>query len=198
MRPSSLHRSFLVLLALLAVASFVRPARADQLVIKRPGAHTPYAFEAEPHLLVGPVDPPGPGRGSGFGVGFRGTVVLADRAFISKLNNSVGIGFGLDWVFFGDARDCVDEDLGPGQRIVCGDRIGYFWAPVVLQWNFFLSKNWSVFAEPGLALRITSPGDLGIDPFVMYLGGRWHFSDNVTLTMRIGYPTFSVGVSFLM
>lgn len=185
---------------LLAVTMFGRSARADQLIIKRPGVHTSYAFEAEPHLLVDPIDPPGPATGGGFGVGFRGTVVLADRAFVPKINNSVGIGFGLDWVYFRNAQDCVDEDPGPGRAIVCRrrDAIGYFWAPVVLQWNFFLSRNWSVFGEPGVAVRLTSPGDLDIDPFVMYVGGRWHFSNSATLTMRIGYPTFSVGVSFLL
>jgi hypothetical protein len=34
--------------------------------------------------------------------------------------------------------------------------------------------------------------------FTLYAGGRYHFSDSVALTLRIGYPTLSVGVSFFM
>jgi hypothetical protein len=32
---------------------------------------------------------------------------------------------------------------------------------------------------------------------VFYAGGRWHFADYAALTLRVGYPTFSAGVSFL-
>ena len=32
---------------------------------------------------------------------------------------------------------------------------------------------------------------------VFSAGGRYHFTDSLALTMRIGYPTFSLGVSFL-
>jgi hypothetical protein len=80
--------------------------------------------------------------------------------------------------------------------------INDIWFPVVMQWNFFLSRNWSVFGEPGLALRFESHDGpdrgLKVEPFQLYVGGRYHFSENVTLTMRLGYPTFSVGVSFLL
>ena len=96
-----------------------------------------------------------------------------------------------------------------------------FWVPVVIQWNFFLSTHWSVFGEPGLALHYSSWGDgcvsgnyvdvgggtryydcgnapsrLGVDPFVLFVGGRYHFTEQVALTMRIGWPYASVGVSF--
>lgn len=32
----------------------------------------------------------------------------------------------------------------------------------------------------------------------VYADGRFHFTDRITLTMRIGHPTASVGVSFLL
>jgi hypothetical protein len=32
---------------------------------------------------------------------------------------------------------------------------------------------------------------------VFNAGGRFHFNDSLALTMRVGYPSFSLGVSFL-
>jgi hypothetical protein len=176
-------------------------AHADTLIIRHPGDHSRYLFEAEPHLLLGLVDPQGPAYGTGIGVGFRGTVILVDNGFVPSINNSIGIGFGADLVHYssGGQGHCV-VDQGPSRITTCDTTgVSELWFPVVMQWNFFLSRQWSVFGEPGLALRYQSvPGvrDLNIDP-QLYVGGRWHFSDSMTLTMRLGYPTFSVGVSFM-
>jgi hypothetical protein len=146
-------------------------AQADEVVIDQPGARTPYVFEAEPHVLIEPFGVPAlPGGG------FRGTIELLENGFIPPINNSVGIGFG---------ADITPETL----RI-----------PVVLQWNFFLSNRWSVFGEPGAAIVIydNRRDPSAIDYFAFYAGGRWHFSDRVTLTMRVGRPAFSLGFSFLL
>ncbi|MEP7053287.1 MAG: hypothetical protein ABJB12_23190 [Pseudomonadota bacterium] len=177
------------------------PARADTLIIRHPGDHPRYVFEAEPHLLLGVIDPPGVASGSGFGAGFRGTVVIVPNGFVPSINNSVGIGFGLDIVHYSHGRlHCIRDSLSSG---VCNpndsESVNNFWLPVVMQWNFFLSREWSVFGEPGLAVRYESLSGAhatNVDP-QFYLGGRWHFADRMTLTMRLGYPTFSVGVSFL-
>src|SRR5690606_41656931 len=56
-----------------------------QSIIKRPGAHPNYSFEAEPHLVFRDNSHD---DGTGFGPGFRGTVVIVDNGFISKINNS--------------------------------------------------------------------------------------------------------------
>ena len=53
------------------------------------------------------------------------------------------------------------------------------------------------FGEPGLAFYLQD-GQLQFTPFVLYAGGRYHITDRITLTMRIGYPTFSLGASFLL
>jgi hypothetical protein len=99
-----------------------------------------------------------------------------------------------------------DGDFGAGVRasfeIVDNGfipSINNAWVPIVLQWNFWLSRNWSVFGEPGVAVRLRDAGrrKTSFDPIVMYAGGRFHFSENITLTMRLGRPTMSVGVSFL-
>ena len=177
------------------------PARADTLIIRHPGDHSRYVFEAEPHLLLGVIDPPGVASGSGFGAGFRGTVVIVPNGFVPSINNSVGIGFGLDIVHYSHGRQhCTVDPLTSG---VCNfsdsESVNDFWFPVVMQWNFFLSRAWSVFGEPGLAFRyesLSGAHETNVDP-QFYLGGRWHFADRMTLTMRLGYPTFSVGVSFL-
>jgi hypothetical protein len=175
-----------------------------QSTIKRPGDRTPYSFEAEPHLLFGPFQ----GRGDGFGLGFRGTVEVAPRGFIKTINNSVGVGFGLDWVHYPRRfvrGYCTERVPGPNGTSICTevndgrDDRNYFYLPIVMQWNFFLHKQWSVFGEPGFLpyFRGSHP-DFGPFPFSFYAGGRWHFSERATLTMRIGYPTMSVGVSFLL
>ncbi len=191
------HGSLLTALLVSAATLGLSASAYAQSVIKRPGAHPDYVFEAEPHLAFGFLD--GPYDGEGFGPGFRGTIELVDNGFVSTINNTVGIGFGLDWLMYGDhchgnRRDCHSHD-----RIIL---------PVVLQWNFWLTRQWSVFGEPGLALRFHNDHD-GRDfddrgrrtrllPFVFYAGGRYHFTDSVALTMRIGHPTLSVGVSFLL
>src|SRR5690606_19347209 len=112
--------------------------------------------------------------GTGFGPGFRGTIVIVDNGFIGKINNSVGIGFGLDWLVFGD-----DHCHGPRRNPdFCHDHHQVI-TPVVLQWNFWLHERWSVFGEPGFALVFNTDDDdeldghdhhdgLDFDPFVFY------------------------------
>jgi hypothetical protein len=160
-------------LAVLAAFACAREAAADQLVIKFPGQHPDYAFEAEPHALIAPFHHFVPG------VGFRGAVEIVDNGFVSSINNTVALSFGADW---------ADKGV---------------WLPVALQWNFWLSRNWSVFGEPGLAFRVGEGFD-GKGPnhrlgwLALWVGGRFHFTDAITLTIRLGRPTTSVGVSFLL
>ena len=157
---------FLFWLAFGGATWLVAPrAQADVSIIKNPGDHADYIFEAEPHALVAPFDDFRPG------VGFRGTFNIVDNGFIKTINNSVGIGIGADW-----SKD-------------------HWRIPIVMQWNFWLSRNWSVFGEPGGLV------DFGKKPKphpAIYAGGRFHFTERITLTMRVGHPTASVGVSFLL
>jgi len=167
-RISSVLIALALLLGCLVAA---RPASADQSVIKFPGMHPRYVFEAEPHLLVAPFHDFLPG------IGFRGTVEIVDNGFIPSINNTVGIGFGADFAYKG------------------------VWIPIVMQWNFWLTRNWSVFGEPGVAIRAgqgLGRHDDGAGWFAIWAGGRYHFSDRVSLTMRVGRPTISLGVSFML
>jgi hypothetical protein len=162
-------------LALLALLVVPITAAAEPSLIKQPGAHPDYTLELEPHAVFG-FDPPGKTAGKGFGPGFRGTFEIIDNGFIQSINNTVGIGFGLDWFAFSDGKTSL-------------------WAPLVMQWNFWLTRSWSVFGEPGAGIYLGNA--TGVRP-AFYGGGRFHFSDALALTIRVGYPTASVGLSFVL
>ncbi|MBX3220720.1 MAG: hypothetical protein KF795_09390 [Labilithrix sp.] len=169
-------RTVVAALAVTAALSVSGLARADESIIKNPGDHPSYRFEAEPHGLIGFGGPFRGGRGE-LGAGFRGTVIIVDNGFVKTINNSVGITFGGD-LFFGR---------------------GTLFIPVAMQWNFWLSTHWSVFGEPGIGF-VAANRDRDRDflhPILM-VGGRYHFNDKVSLTMRIGYPAFSIGASFFL
>ncbi|HVJ88554.1 MAG TPA: hypothetical protein VM580_02045 [Labilithrix sp.] len=160
--------------ALTAALAFPGVAAADESIIKNPGDHPPYRFDAEPHGLVGFGGPFRGGRGE-LGAGFRGTIIIVDNGFVKTINNSVGISFGAD-VFFGR---------------------GTVFIPVAMQWNFWLTTHWSVFGEPGIGFAVNrDPGRDLVHPLLM-VGGRYHFNERVALTMRLGYPAFSIGASIL-
>ncbi len=155
----------------LASALWAAPARAEESIIKNPGDHPRYGIDVEPHVLVGYG---GYGLKNGTpGLGVRGTFILVENGFVPSLNNNVGLGLGIDAFLSGGAVD----------------------VPVVMQWNFFLSTHWSVFGEPGLGLEI---GGRNVLHPVLAVGGRYHFTEHIALTMRLGYPTASIGVAFLL
>ena len=150
-------------------------AAADESIIKNPGDHPDYRFEAEPHGLIGFAGPFERGAAD-FGAGFRGTIIIVDNGFVKSINNSVGIGFGGD-IFF---------------------RHGVIFIPVVMQWNFWLTTHWSVFGEPGIGFSPNAFKGRDVIHPALYAGGRYHFNEKISLTLRIGYPAISVGASFFL
>ncbi len=166
--------------------------------IKQPGMHPHYSVELEPHLLF---DFDGGNRyadDDGFGPGMRFAIPIVDDGPITKINNSMAIGFGVDW----SSHDghCVGRDCDVNQ----------FWFPVVLQWNFWLTDVISVFGEPGLAFRHTTwddelcvdrrcndDSDNDLKP-TFWAGGRFMFSDTVGGVVRLGWPYVSLGINFLL
>ncbi len=204
----------LLMCCILACAALVtKGAQAEESIIKHPGDHPNYSVELEPHLLAAFLLVPH--GGDGYGLGGRITIPLMKNGFISSINNNVGIGFGLDWVHY---SGCYYAYYGVGYYDC--PTFNTFVIPVVMQWNFFLSTHWSVFGEPGLALEYgtwsgdfcgyyydargfrqsylcgNAPNHLTVDPFIFFVGGRFHFSESASLTMRLGWPYFSIGVSF--
>jgi hypothetical protein len=181
------------------------PKDAAAQYIRQEGRHEPYNVELEPHVVFGWSNPPGVGTGDGFGLGLRGTFEIVEHGFIKKLNDSIGIGVGLDWVHYdgdgvGPRGECLQTRTIRGGIPVCiqasgsgDDDTEYLWVPIVMQWNFWLHKRWSVFGEPGLAMRFDDFNDLGISPFVLFFGGRFHLSYNATLTLRLSIPHAPIG-----
>jgi hypothetical protein len=180
---------FLATASLLALASEAE-ARPT---IKNPNDHPEYRAELEPHanFILWHGSHYGRGRygkyrGFGdpeFGGGFRATIEIADPAFIPKINNTVGITFGID---FTNCRYC--------------DRRQDFtvWNPVGLQWNFFFTDKFSAFADLGFMLRSGGFYNYVDADFFAMVGGRYHFNDKVALTFRLGQPFVSLGVSFFV
>ncbi|MDC3979637.1 hypothetical protein KEG57_03930 [Polyangium jinanense] len=170
-----------------AFVAYSPDAHAVDWVIKNPSQHPEYRAELEPHanfILFRRRYSGVYGRGAELGGGFRATIELADPMFIKKINNTIGISFGVD---FTECRYCRYRS----------DNYA-IWSPVALQWNFFLTRSWSAFAEFGGIVR--SEGAfryVDIDPAIWF-GTRIHFNNDIALTFRLGYPMFSVGVSFFV
>ena len=192
------------------LAILVPSAQAyEQVVIRDWRTPIGYDLEIEPHLVLGTA-PPGPGAGSGVGLGVRGSLVILPEGFIPRLNDSVAVGVGLDighytgsWAINGYRDQCLHYEPGPAGTSVCtdvssnGGTYNYVFVPVVMQWNFWLTRRFSGFAEPGVDLYYLGNHGLWFSP-AAYLGGRFQIGDRVTLTGRIGYPTVALGVSFMM
>jgi hypothetical protein len=176
--------------------------------IRSPRAHTHYALELEPHLVVQWADEPY-WNDEGIGVGVRLSIPVVPDGPITTINNSLAVGFGLDWAHF--------DDCGPYNDLCDADNL---WFPLVLQWNFFLTRAVSLFTELGLALQYSSLGwdgpipgncvryrgtnvcdddvdDLDIE-LVFWLGGRFAVADSVAITLRLGIPSILLGVSLLL
>jgi hypothetical protein len=119
----------------------------------------------------------------------------------------MAISFGLDWTY-------ADRACGPRANPwneSC--ELNSFWFPVTLQWNFYLTDIISVFGEPGLAVvhyrwdtwdRCWAPGycdpnghDTELRP-VFAGGARFLFSDHIGAVVRLGYPSITAGITFLL
>jgi hypothetical protein len=205
-----MRRSLAFLSPLLALF-FAAPAFAQ---IKQPGAHPHYGFELEPHLTFQWDHGPAYYGSEGVGLGLRAAIPLFHNGPIPKINNNMAISFGLDWVHFGYDRGAACRRYRGG---FCDDwdfTANAFWFPVTLQWNFFVHKSISVFGEVGLAFVHTryswaepcgSPNGLcevsdsstRFPYFVFYPGARFMLSDTIGITVRVGYPHLTAGVSFL-
>ncbi|MBK8999753.1 MAG: hypothetical protein IPM35_28890 [Myxococcales bacterium] len=197
--------------SLLPLAAFTTALALPALAsaqIKQPGAHPKYSVELEPHLVIDWGNH-GPGDDEALGVGLRATIPFLDNGPISKINNNMGIGFGLDWAHNGDA--CGRWRWG---NRYWNDSCSYdvIMLPVVVQWNFWLTPIISVFGEAGLEIEHTrwewdncpwgndcKDSDTDVEP-VFWGGGRFLFGkgSNVGGVVRLGWPYLSLGVGILL
>jgi hypothetical protein len=114
--------------------------------LRRPYDHPLYTVELEPHFVMQWTDLPFR-TDVGVGLGFRASIPVLDPGPIPHFNNNLAVSFGVDWAHFGGCR--VDEPGCAGNDV---------WFPVVMQWNFFLTRWWSVFPEIGIAIHHASWG----------------------------------------
>jgi hypothetical protein len=195
----------LVTIATLLIGSTLAGASAAQ--IKNPGDHIDYAVELEPHFVLQwdntyYAD-------DGIGLGGRVNFPIIKNGPVRTINNNFAIGVGLDWVHFSGCygygfNGVVFDDCSHNQIHV----------PVVAQWNFFFTPVVSAFAELGLGIRhatfdlpcggparVIGPYCNGSDTDVegiFAVGPRFHVADAFAITLRIGYPYLSAGVSFFL
>jgi hypothetical protein len=168
-------------------------ANAQERPAPRREAEPVYPIEVEPHFSFGMQNAYG---ATGAGAGVRASIPLA-YGLLERVRDNLGITFGVDVLRY-------DECYFPGY---CG--ITSLALPVAAQWNVFLARRISVFAEGGAFvykgwfdacraqdLGCTTPSDFGVLP-TLAIGGRVHITPNATLLARIGYPMITLGASFL-
>ncbi len=166
---------------LLLAAVAAAPLAEARWTIREVGNHPDYNLELEFHFALSLVQGPYVSSGTGFGPGARITAPVLQNGFVTTINNSVAISFGVDWIHFSSfAKTNVDD----------------FYLPLVLQWNFWLTDEWSVFGEPGLALVLRTNRSTTAAP-VLNAGARWLLTDDFAVVLRGGYPVVTVGLSFI-
>jgi hypothetical protein len=194
----SAHSSLLSISLVALCLSVLLVSQAHAQVIRNPGAHNRYSVELEPHGLVQwDVDPT---NDAGFGLGMRASIPILDNGPVTTINNSLAIGFGVDWAY---ADDVCRPDRGGVYDDCDAHNITF---PLVVQWNFFFTDVVGAFVELGLGIQYQTwdygPGDYDdddIEPeFFFLIGPRFTVGKTVAIPLRIGWPYFSVGVSFLL
>lgn len=186
---------------------------AAQSIVKQPGNHPHYSVELEPHAVFQWSNRFG--GDDGFGPGARVNIPFLSNGPIKSINNNMAIGVGLD-ITFGDNNCQWWWNRLPRDRFSNADcHVTEVWMPVMLQWNFFLTKVISVFVEPGFAIAhrrwdwqwycdgnapaLCDYDDSDTDLEVAFWGGaRFMFSDTVGATVRVGTPYLAVGINFLL
>jgi hypothetical protein len=178
----------------LGVALAPLTASAQEAPYDRDGDPSVYPIEIEPHFTFGAENVYG---ASGFGAGLRLSIPVV-ASLLANTPDNLAISFGGDVVHY---DNCYFSDR-------CG--ADYVMFPVAAQWNIFVARRVSLLVEggvfvykgffdgcgPGDGPGCVSPSDFGILPTVA-IGARIHIGRNASFTARLGYPTVTLGVSFL-
>jgi hypothetical protein len=180
--------------AALAVLGVASPASAqDAYRAEDRGEFANYSLEVEPHFTFGPDNVYG---ASGFGGGLRLSIPVVGGA-LGNVPDNLAVSFGGDIVHY---DNCYYSDQ-------CG--ANYLMFPIAAQWNLFLVRRFSLFFEGGAYIYkgffdncgpvdngCSAPSDFGVLP-TFAVGARVHLSPGAALTARLGYPTTTIGFSFL-
>lgn len=156
------------------------PATAQgQSILKQPfGGQRPYQLDVHAGFAY---------VGSGLAAGARFGIPIVHNGFIKSINNSIYINFGADLYFI---------EYGHSHSVGLG-------IPINLHWEFYFTPKWSAFGEVGPNIFI-HPGIFkghgwawsGKHWFSVAAGGRYFLNDSMALTLRVGNPYTSFGVSF--
>lgn len=166
----------------------------DRLVRVQTPDTARYPLEVEVHGSFGADNVYGD---TGLGAGLRVSIPLVAGWLGRNVSQNLAISFGADVLNY---QNCYYTNQ-------CGAT--YLMLPVAAQWNVFFARRVSVFGEGGLFLYrgfydgcgpgngvCDTPSDFGVLP-TFALGVRVRLAPNVALLARLGYPTSTVGVSFL-
>ncbi len=168
-------------------------AQAQERVyyVQEPSA---YPIEVEPHFSFGADNVYGE---AGVGAGLRFSVPVVSSLLV-RVPDNLAISFGGDFLHY--------DNCYFGSE--CG--ANYLILPVAAQWNIFPAPRVSFFAEGGVFLYkgffnecgpldgpgCVAPSDFGLLP-TLAVGARILMGGNASFIARLGYPTFTLGVSFL-
>ena len=129
------------------------------------------------------------GYGS-LGAGFRLDIPLIGDGVLDNVDDELALSFGADAFFYNG----IFPDRYSG---------GIYVVPsVVVQWNFYFGKSWSVFPEAGIAFYVGDGQQMRRDSSfyaapAFGLGFRYHFSARNALLVRVATPTgIQIGVTF--
>jgi hypothetical protein len=134
---------------------------------------------------------------TGLGAGLRISLPLVAGWLGRNVSDNLAISFGADVLNY---QNCYYANQ-------CGAT--YLVLPVAAQWNVFFARRVSVFGEGGVFLYrgfyegcgpgsgdCNTPANFGVLP-TLALGVRVRIARDVALLARLGYPTSTIGVSFL-
>ena len=159
----------------------------------------PASAEAQRSIMIQGVRPEvhvGLGWRGSVSVGFRVDIPIVPDGFIDGVNDEFALSPGAELYFWS-----FDDHNHP-------DDSGFGFAPLIApQWNFYVSDEWSLFPELGLALLFgdrhhhhgrdyRSDGGFDLD-FFLGLGARYHFSTRSSFVMRLAWPFgLQLGITF--
>lgn len=187
--PLLLAAAVVTALSVLAPASSAEAQRRSSVDIRRPfTGQRPFQLDVHGGFTW---------WGVGFASGARFGIPIVNNGFVSSINDAVYINFGLDFYWTRwrcRGVRCEDWEYGGGLGV-----------PVTLHWEFYFHDDWSAFVELGAQLFL-HPGFWNSGVFDAYdagywfvgaIGGRFHVNENVALTLRIGTPYASFGLTFM-
>ncbi len=186
-----MRRAALPFLGLAIALTTSRLARADEAP-PRASWHPSYLVDSEIHGVFGVGDAYGPGGG----LGARFTLPVWDHAPFSRLDDTIGLSIGVDWVRYGSYAP-----PGNGGDPITSDA---FYIPLSLPVDIWLGRV-ALFVEPAVVWRFTRYDGCVhevCEPSTRFfptgfVGARIKTIDHVAITIRAGWPLFSLGASWL-